>query len=279
MVTKMKKLFIITMFVFMLTSCSQVQTECKENELVGGVCVDTTKPEIFGVSDLVFERGERFDLSVGITAIDDLDGDITSDIEIEHQVNRNWPGEYIVKYKVKDNAGNEDIKVAVITIYEEVTLLDNLIKNSGFSNGFNEYKTYTITDSAEADFSVVNDELKITINSVTDNWWSPRFHQENIYFENGKTYHIQFDAKADDERLIHIQIGELLSAAPWFIDFNPDGNKLHQLTTEYQTFKMSFTMNKDSNHNGSVIFEMGNINGNNNITTIYIDNIEVREVK
>ena len=45
-------------------------------------------------------------LMTGISAIDDVDGDITKSVKVSHEINNRKYGSYVVKYEVKDNAGN-----------------------------------------------------------------------------------------------------------------------------------------------------------------------------
>src|SRR5699024_11650177 len=46
----------------------------------------------------------------GATAEDNVDGDITDDIEITGEVNTNKVGDYTITYTVSDTAGNETVK-------------------------------------------------------------------------------------------------------------------------------------------------------------------------
>ena len=55
---------------------------------------------------------------INCEAIDNYDGEITNKIMIEGEYDINTPGTYDVKYKVKDDAGNETIENHRIIIYE-----------------------------------------------------------------------------------------------------------------------------------------------------------------
>lgn len=76
-------------------------------------------PEINGVKDITIKVGEKIDLLKGITAIDDLEGDITSRIIVEGTVNSEEPGDYQIVYTVKDNAGNVGKKVRKVTVVKD----------------------------------------------------------------------------------------------------------------------------------------------------------------
>lgn len=80
---------------------------------------DINPPIITGTKDLTFiYGGTEIDYFDGVQAIDDIDGDITSKIEVDvSNVNLKQIGKYTVLYSVKDNAGNEtkiDIIISVI---------------------------------------------------------------------------------------------------------------------------------------------------------------------
>ena len=75
--------------------------------------------EINGVKDITIKVGEKIDLLKGITAIDDLEGDITSRIIVEGTVNSEEPGDYQIVYTVKDNAGNVGKKVRKVTVVKD----------------------------------------------------------------------------------------------------------------------------------------------------------------
>ncbi len=77
--------------------------------------VDTTKPTI-QASNKTITEGDNLDLKSGVKATDNLDGDLTKEIEISGNVDKNKAGTYKITYKVKDKSNNEttaDITVAV----------------------------------------------------------------------------------------------------------------------------------------------------------------------
>lgn len=88
---------------------------------------DEVKPEISGMIDEVVEAGKTVDLLDGVSAIDDVDGDITSNIELtilpslpisngSVTPTADHVGDYEVTYYVKDAAGNEDRKFTTLTV-------------------------------------------------------------------------------------------------------------------------------------------------------------------
>src|SRR5699024_9086161 len=64
------------------------------------------------------EVGETYE-ETGATAEDNVDGDITDDIEITGGVNTNKVGDYTITYTVSDAAGNEAVKERQIKIISD----------------------------------------------------------------------------------------------------------------------------------------------------------------
>ncbi len=69
---------------------------------------DSVAPVIDGASEKIeLEVGDELDLMAGVTATDDVDGDVTANIVTDGEVDTNTAGTYTVTYKVSDKAGNE----------------------------------------------------------------------------------------------------------------------------------------------------------------------------
>lgn len=73
--------------------------------------IDRTKPEIgFAQGDPLFIiQGNYVDPLADVQAMDNLDGDVTQRIEVQHDVDSSTPGEYSIIYRVRDRAGNETV--------------------------------------------------------------------------------------------------------------------------------------------------------------------------
>ena len=52
----------------------------------------------------LYSQSTVFDTKIGVTAIDDRDGDITERIDINGNVDLSIPGTYTINYKVEDTA-------------------------------------------------------------------------------------------------------------------------------------------------------------------------------
>ncbi|HBF5866225.1 TPA: DUF5011 domain-containing protein [Clostridioides difficile] len=77
------------------------------HHLINGKYDTNYVPVIKGVYTTRVQEGEKFDALKGITAYDVEDGDITSKIEIDGEVDVNRNGKYMLTYKVKDSQGNK----------------------------------------------------------------------------------------------------------------------------------------------------------------------------
>ncbi len=99
-----------------------------------------------------------------------------------------------------------------------------------------------------------------------------------IPFEEGKTYEIKFEAKSSVEKVINLQVGELLDNAPWFVDFKPMQVEHRTITTEWASYSYTFKHNLD-NDRGGVLFEFGPIGGEAVAAVVSLRNIEAVEVE
>lgn len=70
------------------------------------VSKDNLPPVLTGIDDLTLALGEAADLSTGVRATDETDGDLTARIESSGTVDPYQAGTYPIIYTVKDQAGN-----------------------------------------------------------------------------------------------------------------------------------------------------------------------------
>jgi hypothetical protein len=91
--------------------------------------IDRTKPDIrFLTGDnLLVAQGGTVDPKFDMTAIDGLDGDVTDQVTVQHDINPNLPGTYTATYKVQDRAGNAAVvtRKAVVVPTQELTVYVN----------------------------------------------------------------------------------------------------------------------------------------------------------
>ncbi|SLK19019.1 protein of unknown function [Bacillus toyonensis] len=57
-----------------------------------------------------------------VSATDKEDGDLTSEVKYEGEVDTNTPGTYTIKYTVKDSAGHLATQIQTVTVKEKKLL-------------------------------------------------------------------------------------------------------------------------------------------------------------
>lgn len=239
---------------------------------------DAAPPTIDGVEDVTVYLDEDFDPMEGVTATDYRGNDITDEIEIIGEVDTGNVGSYYLRYSVEDADGNKTEEPRYVTVEVDPDMVgDEMVPNGDFSMGMAYWSTTTGLEGGTGNFSVVDGELEIEITGVSGGYWEPRLENIGITFEEGVSYNVSFEARALEPRPVHVQVGELLPAAPWFNNFKPAQVTIFNLTSEMQHFEFVFTMTQETNDNGAMIFEFGTVPGeeDNYLTTVYLDNVVI----
>lgn len=96
------------LFLFLLSVFSIILIGCQNNDVV--------EPQIFGIDNISIISGEVFDPFYGVSATDDVDGDLTSLIVFSGSFNVNQAGSYTLTYRVKDKSNNEAIRTRILTV-------------------------------------------------------------------------------------------------------------------------------------------------------------------
>lgn len=278
----MKK-FLIGCCLLMLSGCSISPDfiDCKGNNEVGGFCVDTTPPVFRGVDDIEIDLGTSFSPMVNVFAEDDMSGDLTDQITHTGQVNTKQYGTYFITYSVTDEAGNETIALRYVTVRYDDTKNSNpnLVTNGDFHNGFQGYSTY-MAEQGSGTFTVVNQVLVITVTKVTSKInWEPRLEYQSLLFEEGHRYYVSFDIKSEETRYVEVLIGELISNDPWFLDYSLEHDAQFVVGETWMNVSFMFTMYEPTTTNGCILFQFGGIAAANHLTTLYLDNISIKEVE
>ena len=92
--------------------------------------VDLVKPELKVDCDdeVIVKQNSTFNPSLA-TAIDNYDGDISSEVQIKSNVDTSTPGEYYVKYEVKDSSNNKSKKEIKVKVNDKNPYIDVSISN------------------------------------------------------------------------------------------------------------------------------------------------------
>jgi hypothetical protein len=274
----------VTLAALLLTAC-------------GSATPELTSITLSGVGAVEVEFEAPFNLKTGVTATGNNNQDYTSLItiaSISEAVNLTTgvldstkPGIHAVRYTV-----TVDSIVAQqwrnITVLQPEAVVGEMLQNGDFSLGTAVWNApangyLDLYGGRFNTFEVINGELRIDVVASGSNPVFPRFGQMNIPFLQGKTYEISFDARSSVSRIISMQMGRLLPAAPWFDDYLdqfPEIERFYRptLTTSMATYTYTFTMNKNDIE-GGILFGFGTIAGGPTVNAvIHIDNIEIVEV-
>ena len=157
----------------------------------------------------------------GATAVDDVDGDLTSSIVTTGVVNTSIEGNYIITYTVSDSAGNTATTTRQVIVEDDdnpVYLAENgvtikakewaLVGDSGVVNGIG----YTIIDTQTLENMISNDE------DVTRVCTSRIIDMSNMF--NGNTYFNQPIGNWDVSNVTTMQ--SMFSCGYGFVIFNQD---------------------------------------------------------
>lgn len=113
-------------------------------ELFGNT--DREAPVLTGVKDTFIKIGREFDILKDVKAIDAVDGDVTSAIETNTNLNNQKAGVYTVEYRVVDEAGNVATvtrQITVVELDELFSLYDDFSGNTQGPVWFYEYQEGT----------------------------------------------------------------------------------------------------------------------------------------
>lgn len=77
---------------------------------------DTVKPTLSGVGNKIVKRNKTFHAKSGVTAKDNIDGNITKYIKVTGNINVKKVGKYTLTYMITDTSGNKTTKKRVITV-------------------------------------------------------------------------------------------------------------------------------------------------------------------
>ncbi len=100
--------------------------------------VDTTKPTIHGIADLVIDMNTNIDLLEGVTATDSTSKVNGSVKIIENNLDVTKAGEYFVTYEAVDNAGNINTTTRKIVVESNIPEVLFKVDESIFTNNYSK---------------------------------------------------------------------------------------------------------------------------------------------
>lgn len=205
-----------------------------------------------------------------VTAVDDIDGNITSQIVLDMSgINIAEVGLYDVIYRVSDAGGNE-------TTYTRQVLIGNLVDagiltDPNFQNqGDGIWIEKSNDGKATITYSAVEEAMMITVSSL-GNWLSAAGAYTKINsskFEVDQWYMFTFTVKTTINRIMGFRMGLATNQAnDWVDDFDGRNNHQYALTGEYQTLQFYFKLHSLTSTSGGNEFlielNLGNLNYSN----------------
>ena len=190
--------------------------------------------------------GDEFDPLDDVTAVDNVDGDIKSKLEIVGEVDTTKPGVYVLTYKVKDKAGNRALEKTVTVTVLGTPSLANLV-NGDFMAGMEGWESWVNdTQDVTANVSVDNGQAVIVLEEqsiILDNkWWDVQLKQIGLTFDRFESFTLKFTAYALEERymMVNLQGGGLIE--------KPINDNLIKLSIEPVTYEIDFYGKTDANN-------------------------------
>lgn len=242
-----------------------------------------------GSGTLDLTVGDALDLLEGVTATGLQGENLLSEVVVTHAIPVadglvTAAGSYEVTYSLTVD-GHEYTASRTVNVSEVPVI--NLISNGDFSSGVQDPFTKSDFEGAGSTVEIVDDGtgnlvLKLTITAVSWGAAAPRVEYLGLDLDPDKVYEISFSASAVSPRTMHVQIGQLLDADPWF--YAAYGETVYfSLSETMQTYSWRFQPTASDGAALSdlgLLFEFGTManGGTSSATTVYLDNFVLREV-
>ena len=167
-------------YVYVYPIVESISKQVENEKTVEINIMDTEKPVITGVANKEITEGDTINLADGITATDDVDGQL--EVQIEGTVDNTKAGEYSIKVKATDKSGNTEEATFTVTVKakpvvkpktntnsnKNTNTSTNTNKNSNTSTNNNtttEKRTFT-TEELKAEATKAKSTYRSQINAV-----------------------------------------------------------------------------------------------------------------
>lgn len=215
-----------------------------DNVYVEKIAVPENGPVFEGVEDAEIESGNHsFDAEAGVTCRDADGNEIPFTVSgvIPAYVQRECT--YLVQYKATDAAGRQTSVLRNVLITLSTDYPYELI-NDDFSQGWTGWtrEINQVLGTGRAEYSADADAgtVSVTVLDPSDTAHHIQIFQDSPQFAEGETYRLTVIAKASAARKIQIEVTDSDN------DYaNISMPLIAELTTEFQTFTIEFTADKD----------------------------------
>ncbi len=144
-----------------------------------------------------------------------------------------------------------------------------IITNGSFAN-----ETTGWGSDGDIDIAAQSEQLKVEINAIGDNPYTPQVNQRGIKMVAGITYKVSFNAKAEESRKMNVALGKPLTEDPWYIDYIGQTQTV-KLTPEMKSYQFEFTMTEETYDDAKLTFELGQVTEESAATTVQIDDVTI----
>lgn len=227
------------------------------------------------------EAAVKTELLKGVTAYDNMDGNLTSKLFVDLSlVDLYDANTYIVTISVEDTFKN--VSSIERTLVVAKARNSGIISDPGFDNSTNTQFKLSTGGGGNVKMAAVDGNLVVTITSAGG--WSSA---DSPYLSGittdqlqaGFYYLFQMDIKGTKERRMAIRAGLELYDSPWIEDFGvrePKFNITTEWTTVYYVFYVHASKSAVGSKNVKFEIHLGSIDWNDNESgnTIYIDNAQ-----
>jgi hypothetical protein len=181
------------------------------------VAVLGNAPVITGADDVEIEINSNFDPISGVTAYDEEDGDLTSEIKYNGIINTGAAGEYEIVYTVWDSDYNTETVVRKVTVVDPTVA--PVIEANDFSLEFEEvYNDNIAIEKAGAKaFDKYGEEEAVTVKS------------SNVDTSKPGTYTVTFESASGQTKSVVVTVNEpqVVEGAPIKVEYvNGEGEEL-----------------------------------------------------
>ncbi|PTL39378.1 FN3 associated domain-containing protein [Alkalicoccus saliphilus] len=237
---------------------------------------DVTPPEITFVDDELNEN-PRIEMTAGeeftvpeVTAVDDVDGDITDQVEVTNNVDPDSAGTYTVRYEAADEAGNRGQLTLTVVVQSDADALEELA-NGSFEEWEDGLPVGWYGEASNTAMSRVNQsddsfDGEYAVQLERDNTSHQRFTTEAYRMEEGAVYEVTFQVKGT---------GEIRNAmyAPGYHGNNYSNYSGYTVLEDSDWQEVTWEYEAPGNGEAEIIFSVRNTSGEH----LLVDQVEVEK--
>lgn len=212
-------------------------------------------------TDLTFESGKDYVFSM--YADSDVNALINVSVGGKDYIISVKPGTTDYSFEIP-NTVELNSKDVVITLTGAATIsIDNvklaetaIVKNGDFESGNTGYYLYT-DKAASASYEVKDGHAEVTVSNIGTAEHHIQLQYGNVPMIKGHEYEIKFDAKSTLDRRIRVTTQK--SSGDYAAYVEPESYSYFDITNDWNTYSVTFTMNHDTDMNSNLNFYFATI--------------------